>query len=275
MINAVKYVRRMRGGAQAHLIECNDGHSYVVKFSNNPQHKRIVVNELIAAALLKHLQIAAPKTALVQTDDEFLRANPEVGITHGSLRIVPCSGWHFGSRYPGAATTTAVYDFLPDTLLSQIANPRDFLGVLVFDKWTANSDGRQAIFFRARLRDWDMNANPRRKVFVALMVDHGFIFNGHHWDFPESAAQGLYPRQGVYEAVRSLCDFEPWLERVQGFPEEMLNETRKTIPPEWFENEEAELDAMLEKLWKRRTRVDQLVDEVRRSSISPFPNWTA
>jgi hypothetical protein len=31
---AVQHIRRMRGGAQAHLMRCSDGHFYVVKFRN-------------------------------------------------------------------------------------------------------------------------------------------------------------------------------------------------------------------------------------------------
>jgi hypothetical protein len=31
----------MRGGAQSHLMRCGDGHYYVVKFQNNPPHRRI------------------------------------------------------------------------------------------------------------------------------------------------------------------------------------------------------------------------------------------
>ena len=34
----------MRGGAQSHLMRCDDGNYYVVKFQNNPQHRRVLVN---------------------------------------------------------------------------------------------------------------------------------------------------------------------------------------------------------------------------------------
>ena len=272
-LDARRYLRKMRGGAQAHLIECSDGNAYVVKFLNNPQHRRILVNELIASALLQHLQIAAPETALIRIGPDFLSAHPEAGMDFGAQRVAPLYGWHFGSRYPGHPATTAVYDFVPDAMLEQLVNPRDFLGILVFDKWTANSDGRQAIFFRARLRDWDDQPHPQRMGFVALMMDHGFIFNGPHWDFPESAAQGLYARRSVYQAVRSLRDFEPWLERVLHFPEQVFDSAWKAVPPEWIEHEETQLEATLERLWKRRARVDQLVDEVRSGRLSPFPNW--
>ena len=37
-VKAVQHVRRMRGGAQSHMMRCADGFYYVVKFQNNPQH---------------------------------------------------------------------------------------------------------------------------------------------------------------------------------------------------------------------------------------------
>ena len=65
-IQAIRLIRKMRGGAQAHLMECDDGHFYVVKFRNNPQHRRILMNEWIASVFLNYLQISTPPTAIVQ-----------------------------------------------------------------------------------------------------------------------------------------------------------------------------------------------------------------
>jgi hypothetical protein len=33
-VEAVQHIRRMRGGAQSHLMRADDGHFYVVKFKN-------------------------------------------------------------------------------------------------------------------------------------------------------------------------------------------------------------------------------------------------
>src|ERR1041384_6424837 len=100
-LTAVGHVRKMRGGAQAHLVEADDGHWYVVKFRNNPQHRRILVNELVASVFLDYLRIAAPETALVHISGGFLADNPDVHITMGTRQIAVEPGWHFGSRYPG------------------------------------------------------------------------------------------------------------------------------------------------------------------------------
>ncbi len=250
-------------------MEADDGHCYVVKFRNNPQHRRVLVNELISSALLQYLKIAAPETALIQATPEFLRANPEIHLTLGTARIPVSAGWHFGSRFPGDPDRTAVYDFLPDSLLAQVKNLDDFRAILVFDKWAANADGRQCVFYRAMVHRGGASAPG----FVARMIDHGFTFNGPNWDFPESPIQGLYCRSQVYEAVRSVDDFQPWLDQVIHFPEEVMDEAWKRIPPGWIEGEEEALQQLLERLFERRKRVTDLIAACRGARSNPFPNW--
>ena len=132
--DAVRLIRKMRGGAQAHLIEASDGHFYVVKFRNNPQHRRILVNELVSAVFLKYLQISSADAAVIEVTEEFLVDNPGVSIELGASKIRVSTGWQFGSLYPGDPGRVAVYDFVPDTLLHKVQNREDFLGALVFDK---------------------------------------------------------------------------------------------------------------------------------------------
>ena len=112
----------MRGGAQSHLLEADDGHFYVVKFLNNPQHRRILINELIASCFLRYLQIAAPQTAIISVSEEFVAENPALCLQLGQQRTPVQAGWHFGSCFPGDPARLAVYDFLPDTLLKQVSN---------------------------------------------------------------------------------------------------------------------------------------------------------
>jgi len=275
-LTAIRPVRKMRGGAQAHLLEADDGHWYVVKFRNNPQHHRILVNELISAVLLDYLKITVPETALVEVGPEFLEANSEVSFSLGSRRVDIQPGWHFGSRYPGDPSRTAVYDFLPDALLPQVANLEDFRAILVFDKWVGNADGRQSIFYRAMVRrgEPDGTAGPGGKMgFVARMIDHGYAFNGPHWDYPDSPLQGLYARKFVYESVRSIDDFQPWLDQVMSFPEEVMDRAWKAIPSAWIEGEEDALERLLAGLYERRKRLPEIIAACRTARSNPFPNW--
>jgi hypothetical protein len=275
LVQATRLIRKMRGGAQAHLLECDDGHFYVVKFRNNPQHRRVLINEWIGSVFLNYLKISTPEAAIVSLSAAFLEANPEIYIQLGSRHQAVEAGWHFGSRYPGDPGKIMVYDFLPDALLDKVANASEFLGVLAFDKWMSNADARQSIFFRARLRQWPLTASESapRAGFVALMMDHGYVFDGPHWKFPDSPLQGLYFRPSVYQHVRGWADFEPWLDRVVYFPEEIVDAALKQIPPEWVAEDADALQAMLEKLMSRRRRVPDLIGDSRHGRVNPFPQW--
>lgn len=191
-LTAVRHVRKMRGGAQAHLLEADDGNWYVVKFRNNPQHHRVLVNELLSAAFLEYLKITAPESAIIRVTSQFLAANPAIHLRAGAQRTEVEPGWHFGSRYPGDPARLAVYDFLPDSLLEKVINLDDFRAILVFDKWAENADGRQSVFYRALVRQGataTRESAPGKPGFIARMIDHGYTFNGPHWDFPRALSK--------------------------------------------------------------------------------------
>jgi hypothetical protein len=274
-VQARRFLRKMRGGTQSHLIEADDGRCYVVKFKNNPQHRRILVNEWLAAHFLRYLQIATPKTAVVNISAEFLRENPEVCISLATRRSEVEPGLHFGSCFPGDPAEVAVYDFLPDVLLNQVVNQRDFLGMLAFDKWTANADSRQAIFIRTRVREFAClsTEHPLRMGFVALMTDHGCAYDGAHWAYRDSPLHGLYFRTQIYEAIHGWPDFEPWLDRIVHFPEGVVDGALKSVPPEWVAGEENVLHDLLEKLIKRRNRVADELRDCASKRGTVFPNW--
>ena len=100
--------------------------------------------------------------------------------------------------------------------------------------------------------------------FVAHMLDHGYVFDGPHWTFSDSPLQGLYFRPTVYQHVRSSDDFQPWLDRVVHFPEELVDQAQKQIPPQWLDGDESALETLLEKLMARCKRVPDLIQDSRR-----------
>src|SRR3981081_2999799 len=175
---AVEHVRRMRGGAQAHLMRCDDDGYYIVKFQNNPQHLRILANEMLATRLAARMGLCVPQVEVVEVRPELIAYTADLVMQLGMGRA-PCSaGKQFGSQFPGHPARMTVHDFLPDEQLCAVQNLSDFLGIFVFDKWTCNTNGRQAIFFR----EAEDNAGPAsRQVFeeisgrvpyLAMMIDH-------------------------------------------------------------------------------------------------------
>ena len=261
---AVEHIRRMRGGAQSHLMRCDDGACYVVKFQNNPQHVRILANEMLGTRVAARLGLPVPRAEVVQVTAELIALTADLVMQLGVGRA-PCrAGMQFGSRYPGDPARMVVYDFLPDEPLREVENLSDFAGMLVFDKWTCNTNGRQAVFF----------SEPGRSRRQALMIDQGFCFNAGEWNFPDAPLRGLYLRHRVYEHVTGMDSFEPWLGRVERrMSPEVLGEIAEEIPPEWYNHELDRLGELLVRLDERRARVRELIVQARHSGRQPFPNW--
>ena len=278
---ARQHIKRMRGGANAHLVLADDDRYYVVKFRNNPQHQRILVNELVCSVMLRYLQLPAPGWEIVQAPKQLIDETPELTmeVGRGKLRCEP--GLHFGSQYPGDPARRAVYDYVPLSILRLVLNADTFCGMVAFDKWVSNADGRQAIFFRDRAKHWlrvghpPQEISPRSLVYVVNMIDHGFAFNAQNWEFSDSPEIGLYSRPEVYSGVSGYESFEPWLDLIRHFPVEVLDDAYRKTPPEWHGGDWDGMESLLERLYRRRVRVPELLRAAKKAGRDPFPNWNA
>ena len=86
---AVQQIRRMRGGAQGQLMLGADGHVYVVKFQNNPQHMRVLANELLASRLALAAGLTAPEVELVEVSSWLVENTQELEIDLGRILSWP------------------------------------------------------------------------------------------------------------------------------------------------------------------------------------------
>jgi hypothetical protein len=78
----------------------------------------------------------------------------------------------------------------------------------------------------------------------------------------------------VYESVRGLDSFEPWLTRLETrMDDSVVGEIAGDIPPEWYGFDSDALERMLERLQRRRRLVRDLIVQAWKSSAQPFPNW--
>jgi hypothetical protein len=283
MLRAIEQIRRMRGGAQSHLMRCSDGLYYVVKFQNNPQHRRILVNELLGTRLAARLGLPTTPPEIIEVSEELIRLTPELCVEMPRSRV-PCQpGLQFGSRYPGDPRRLALHDFLPDEQLRRVENVHDFAGMLVFDKWTCNTNGRQTIFYQEeppepRAAGVSPPPSPGEEngapSYTARMIDQGFCFNAGEWNYPDAPLRGLYARNRVYEGVTGMESFAPWTTRVEkSMTERVLSEIIRDVPPEWYEDDYDAVLRLLEHLYRRRTRIPELLLEAKRTTRQPFPNW--
>jgi hypothetical protein len=285
MLHAVEQIRRMRGGAQSHLMRCSDGNYYVVKFQNNPQHRRILVNELLGTRLAKRLGLPTTRVEVIHVSEELIRHTPELSMELAHSRV-PCQpGLQFGSQYPGDPRRLTLHDFLPDPQLREVENLREFAGMLVFDKWTCNTNGRQTIFLREEPQrthpdqvpgtNGDADASGSAEgTYTARMIDQGFCFNAGEWNFPDAPLRGLYARNRVYASVTGMESFARWIRRIEsGITERVLADITTEIPPEWYEDDYDALIQLLERLQRRTPRIPDLLLDAKNTTRQPFPNW--
>ena len=172
-----------------------------------------------------------------------------------------------------------VYDFLPDALLEKVENRervRRSAGVRQVDRQCRLAPGD--LLSRAANRhrteqtetdDWDSS----RKWWTMVMYS-----TGRTGAFGIHPLQGLYFRPLVYAQVRGWTDFEPWLDRIRHFPDEIVDQAVKQIPPSWLEGGGGELgrdelERLLERVLARRKRVADLILECRSARGDPFPAW--
>jgi len=95
------------------------------------------------------------------------------------------SGPSIGSRYVVPPTEGEVYDYLPEAMTRRVRNLSDFAGILVFDKWTCNADGRQAAFWKRR----------GERKFTASFIDQGYC------SMPASGASRMRRREASLDVM--------------------------------------------------------------------------
>jgi hypothetical protein len=269
-IKAVQHIRPMNGGSEAHMCKCSDGYNYIVKFQNNPQGNRTLVNDLLGTLLARYLGLPVPETAIVEVTEDLRPGEPD-----GILRYDPGTklgqpGKCFGSKYleprmPGSHHSNS---FEPGDLnrgyLSKLGNLKDFAGMLVFDKWTCNTDPRQVIFTR------DGDAKSDRVV----MIDFGYCFHACNWDFRDNRLRGVLGEWYVYNTIEGMETFEPWLRILENSLDEgVLRDLAELIPPEWYDFNRRSLTTLLASLNERRKLVRELLWHCCSTNEHSFRNW--
>src|SRR6202789_189310 len=254
----------MRGGAQSQLMLGADGNLWVVKFKNNPQHLRVLANELIATRIAEAVGLSVPKSDVVEVSGWLIENSPEMMMDLGKGQRTRCaSGLQFGSRFVGGLMPGQVVDYLPEPQMDEVRNLAEFAGMLAVDKWTGNCNGRQAVFER----------RPRERKDRATFIDQGYCFKAGDWTFPDAPLRGVFARNQVYARVRGWESFEPWLSRVEEFAADGLWKVAEEIPPEWYGGDPGVIERLMETLLNRRARVRELIEQFRESNREPFPQW--
>jgi hypothetical protein len=151
---------------------------------------------------------------------------------------------------------------LPE-FLGHVQNVREFWAVLAFDKWTCNSDGRQAAFWKGL----------REKHYTAAFIDQGYCFNGGEWSLVDGILRGVYAFNEIYTGVRDWDSFEPALSGIETMSKDMVQYAATAIPAAWYGGDWRALQHLALLLHERRNEVRGAINAFRLSRRQPFPNW--
>lgn len=260
---AQQHIRLLRGGSQSHLMRASDGAYYVVKFQNNPQHLRVLANEFLASRIAFCLGLPVPQVNVIEVSDWLIKHTPELRIEIAGHQVPCASGLQLACRYVADPETDWVVDYLPESMAPSVGNLNMFAPCVAFDKWTCNTDGRQAVFSRvSQYRGW-----------TATFIDQGYCFNAGEWNFRDMPLRGTYYRNFVYRHVTGWDAFEPALSLAEQSDLGDLWSCASQMPREWYQEDRAGLSRLIETLHQRRTLIRDLITQFRQDDRNPFPNW--
>ncbi len=242
-----------------------DSNLWIVKFQNNPQHVRVLANELIATRLAAAVGLTVPPVDVIEVTPWLVANTPDmIYELNQGRRERYCSGLQFGSRFIGGLMPGQLVDYLPDQQMQELRNLEEFLGILCVDKWAGNCNGRQAVFSR----------RAKERKYKATFIDQGFCFNAGEWTFPDSPLRGTYGTNRVYAQVTGWKSFEPWLSRIEAMEPSTLWQIAEAVPPEWYGGNPDSIERLMEQMLLRKSRVRNLIRSFRDSDRVPFPLWT-
>jgi hypothetical protein len=234
----------------------------VTKFQNNPQHIRVLANEMLATNLGRLLGLPMPQVEVIEVSDCLIEETKELRIQLAGQKI-PCRGGkQLGSLYVSSSGPTL--DYLPQQLLTQVCNLADFARVLVLDKWAGNADGRQTIYVRQALQS---------RRYSATFIDQGYCFNAGEWTFSDYPLRGVFVNNCVYQRVTAWHAFEPALSKAEEMDADAIWRCAAEIPEEWYEGDRDGIHRLVEALYNRRSLIRRLISIFRESTRNPFPNW--
>ncbi len=265
MRSAKRVEGRLPGGSRSLLVWDDQHLLWVLKFRHNPQHSRLLINELLANLLARAIGLTVPDCALVRVSPDFLQQLPEAAFRYENGRAPYTPGLHFGSRYVLPSYEPACWSSLwPRADTVQFTNAEEIAGVLAFDAWVDNTDRRQAVF---------VPAERRSRKLTAFWIDNGSCFGDQTWDPRFLGRQNLLGRNPVYPTIAKWDDFDPWLTQIEQFPLESMWRTALSIPIEWTSDDVGDLSRLIEVLLIRRKRLRHLLADVILRHKQIFTAW--
>jgi hypothetical protein len=251
-IHVVALERKMSGGCQSSLVVGSDGKRYILKCFGNPQGSNTLFHEALGSQIARALELPVPNWRPLYVSNDFIDAHPDLSFSwSGRARTRPIAGLHFGSAYLDAEPGGEVYEVIPSSWFSRIANREDFVRMLLLDLWTDHLDRRQALFGR----------QSNSKTLRATFVDHGQMFGDRRSPFRSRRGRGRFLDPRIYGDWCSEETLVRSYEAILAINRLDLEGMMDVIPSEWISIFHAA--NVVELLLNRRSHVMQDIQRLR------------
>jgi hypothetical protein len=216
-VTATRYVTPLReGGSLPAIIEADDGHLYVLKFSGAGQGPKALIAELLAGELGRLLGLPIPEIVLAQLEPDFGRSEPDPEI-QDLIRFSP--GLNLALAYlPSAFAFDPVVNRLEANLASAI---------VWFDAYITNVDRTPR---NTNILIWQQQP---------WLIDHGAALYFHHnWPDYQARTRSRFPQ--IKEHV--LLPFASELSSADAnlsrrLTPEVIDQVIRLIPSAWLGDE--------------------------------------
>lgn len=256
IIQAVQYIKPMdQGWTLPHLLKCDDNHTYVVKFMNNPDGPGILANELIAYRLGKLLGLQMAPCRIIRISSDFIDMHPVLK----KLEVPP--GAHLGSLYFEQGITT-----FDENDLSICQNASCAAGMIAFDHWINNGD--------RHLTQSNLLYLPDKRMIQ--LIDHADAFFGPDWDVDNwmyNLEEDLDLFWGpLYEMFVPFIDspdpFDHYVSRIEAIGDNEILSAMSNLPKQW-DIPRGDLSELKHFLLHRKNKVRETLYELKEH----FPIW--
>jgi hypothetical protein len=228
-IYPVQYIKSLNGKSCPKLILFSNGLKYVVKFKNNRQGTKVLVNEYVVGHLANLLSLPVAPFRIVDISEEFIMENPDLA-KHAFE-----SGNQFASLYIDNCSPLKK-KFLTRNKVT-ITNCDSLAGMIVFDHWVNNTDrGTNNILLE-----------PYKGKFYLHMIDHANSFpKGFKWT---KRTLKKKPREIVHRWCASQLrgqrnKLNSYLKKILNLPDEKIHEVVESIPENWDVSEKEKMELL-------------------------------
>lgn len=250
------------GCTRPYYVSCDDGETYAVKFKENPQGVRTLVNEYVCGEIAVLLNLPLAEPVLVDIEDEFIEDYGSTIQQHIESNI--SGGFHFGSKKVRKVTPITSSD-----MLKKANNVHVIPEVILFDQLVCNKDrdrnGGNLLFDISNLD--------------IVVIDHTHAFDiGPIWtaiDLKQRIGESFEAFDNVGYVYRKLVPyikgnnpFHTALAKVKSLEASAIGNIINNIPSDW-QVSDIEKEALFEYIMDRAHRIEEVLPVLK----SAFPNW--